>query len=199
MTKQAFLSELRKGLAGLPADDVEERLAFYAEMIDDRMEDGVSEETAVGELGAVDTLAAQIIADVPLTKLVRQKLRTGRRSAWEIVLLILGAPLWLPLLLAALAVVLALVVSLWAVLVSLWAVFAACAAGGLACVLGGAVLALRGSVVTGLAALGAGLVCAGVSVLLFFGCRAAAKGALFLTKKLALGIKRSLVGKGGAA
>ena len=38
MNKSEFLEELRKGLAGLPKDDVEERLTFYGEMIDDRIE-----------------------------------------------------------------------------------------------------------------------------------------------------------------
>ena len=47
MNKQEFLSQLRKGLAGLPQNDIEERLAFYGEMIDDRIEEGLSEEEAV--------------------------------------------------------------------------------------------------------------------------------------------------------
>ncbi len=43
MNKQAFLTQLRKGLSGLPQEDIEERLAFYSEMIDDRIEEGLSE------------------------------------------------------------------------------------------------------------------------------------------------------------
>ena len=39
MTKQEFLAELRRGLSGLPQNDIEERLNFYSEMIDDRMEE----------------------------------------------------------------------------------------------------------------------------------------------------------------
>ena len=33
MNKQDFLSRLREGLTGLPREDVEERLAFYGEML----------------------------------------------------------------------------------------------------------------------------------------------------------------------
>lgn len=47
MNKQEFLVKLRKGLSGLPKEDIEERLTFYSEMIDDRMEEGLSEEEAV--------------------------------------------------------------------------------------------------------------------------------------------------------
>ena len=54
MNKQEFVERLRKGLSGLPQDDIEERLTFYSEMIDDRMEEGLSEEEAVGEIGSVD-------------------------------------------------------------------------------------------------------------------------------------------------
>ena len=43
MNKQDFLVQLRKGLSGLPQDDIEERLTFYKEMIEDRMEEGFSE------------------------------------------------------------------------------------------------------------------------------------------------------------
>ena len=47
MTKQAFLAALGERLVGLPQKDIEERLTFYSEMIDDRMEEGLSEEEAV--------------------------------------------------------------------------------------------------------------------------------------------------------
>ena len=53
MTKQEFLLNLRKGLLGLPPQDIEERLAFYNEMIEDRIEDGLSEEEAVAEMGRI--------------------------------------------------------------------------------------------------------------------------------------------------
>lgn len=75
MNKQEFLTELRAKLSGLPTDDVEERLSFYGEMIDDRTEEGVTEEQAVEEMGSVDQIASQIISEVPLTKIVREKIK----------------------------------------------------------------------------------------------------------------------------
>ena len=63
MSKQAFLARLRKELSGLPKDDIEERLAFYEEMIDDR-----TEEEAVSAAGAIDEIVAQTIADISLPK-----------------------------------------------------------------------------------------------------------------------------------
>ena len=42
MNKQEFLAHLRKGLSGLPQNDIEKRLNFYGEMLEDRMEEGLS-------------------------------------------------------------------------------------------------------------------------------------------------------------
>ncbi len=51
MNKREFLQKLENGLSGLPREDIEQRLSFYAEMIDDRIEDGFSEEEAVAGIG----------------------------------------------------------------------------------------------------------------------------------------------------
>ena len=72
MTKQMFLASLREGLQGLPPADVEERIAFYDEMIDDRMEEGLTEEEALAEIGTVESVIAQIAEETPLAKLVKE-------------------------------------------------------------------------------------------------------------------------------
>ena len=118
MTKQEFLSALQDGLRGLPQSDIDERVSFYAEMIDDRVEDGLSDEEAVTAIGSVEEIVAQIVADTPLTRLVSVKIKPNRRlSPVEIVLLVLGSPVWLSLLIAIVAVALSLCVVIWSVVV----------------------------------------------------------------------------------
>ena len=56
MNKQEFLMRLREGLSGLLQNEIEERLTFYSEMIDDRIEEGLSEEQAIGEIGDIDEI-----------------------------------------------------------------------------------------------------------------------------------------------
>ena len=73
MNKQEFLTRLRKGLSGLPQEDIEERLTFYSEMIDDRIEEGLSEEEAVAAIGSPDEIAEQIIGEIPIKKIVKEK------------------------------------------------------------------------------------------------------------------------------
>lgn len=194
MHKQEFLLQLRKGLSGLPKDELEEHLTFYSEMIDDRMEDGIGEEAAVRELGSVEALVSQTVAEIPLSKLVKERIAPNRKlKAWEIVLLVLGSPVWLPLLLAALAVFAALYVVLWSVLLVLWSVCLAFAVCGAACVAAGVWFIIKGNVMQGLAAVGAGLFCAGLAIFLFFGCKAATKGVWKLTQKIGLWVKNCFV------
>ncbi len=199
MSKQEFLVQLRKGLSGLPKEDVEERLAFYCEMIDDRMEEGITEEEAVAAVGSAQEIVAQVVAEIPFAKIAKERIKSKRRlRVGEIVLLALGSPIWLSLGIAVFAVILSLYISLWAVIISLWAVFAsfaACSIGGVAaCV----VFAVSGKGASGVAILAAGLVCAGLSVFSFYGCKATTKGMLILTKKMAVWVKNCFIKKGAA-
>ncbi len=196
MNKQEFFAQLRKGLSGLPKDDIDERLTFYSEMIDDRMEDGIPEETAVREMGTIDELVSQIIADIPLGKLVKEKITPKEKlKAWEIVLLVLGSPIWLSLLIVAFNVIFSLYVVLWSAIIVLWAIFASFVACGLAGIAAGVYFAVCGNGLTGIAMIGAGIVCAGLSIFLFYGCKAATKRILILTKKLAIRIKNCFIKK----
>ena len=196
MTKQEFLSELRSNLSGIPKNELEERLAFYSEMIDDRIEDGMSEAEAVIEIGSVESVSEQIISEIPLKKFVKEKIKPKRKlRAWEIVLLSLGSPIWISLIVSAFAVVFSLYASIWSVVASLWAVFASFAACLPAGLIGLVIFIMNGNVFTGIITLSAGLLCAGLSIFAFFGCRLATKGMIVFTKKLAIYIKKCFINK----
>ena len=199
MLKQEFLAQLRDALCGLPQCDIDERLTFYSEIIDDRMEDGLPEEEAVAAVGSVDEIFAQVVADIPFSKIVKERIKPKRRlTAWEIVLLALGSPIWLTLGIALFAVVLSLYISLWAVVISLWAIFAALAGCALGGIVAAIVFACSGNLLTGIAVLGAGILLAGLSIFMFFGCKAATKGTVLLAKKMALSIRNCIIRKEAA-
>ena len=121
MNKQQFLSALCEGLRVLPQEDANERVNFYSEIIDDKIEEGFCEEDAVSSVGSVSEIVSQIISETPITKLAKEKLKPKRRlKTVEIIFLVLGSPIWLSLLVAAFAVVLSVYVSLWSVIISLW-------------------------------------------------------------------------------
>lgn len=183
MNKEQFLSAIQDKLSCLPQEDIDRSLDYYREMIEDRMEDGLSEEDAVAAMGSAEDIAAQILMDTPLPKLVKAKMKPSRTlRAWEIILLVLGSPVWLPLLLAAGILVLSLYIVLWSVIFSLFAADFCIGVGAL-CGMGMCFLLLaRGAIPSALFLLSAGLLCAGFAILLFFLFALFARFALSLSK-----------------
>ena len=95
MNKQEFLGALRRGLLGLTEEDIENSVEFYSEMIDDRIDEGMSEDEAVADIGSANEVIQQILSEASLTKLVKRKVKKNRSlKGWEIVLLIAGSPVW---------------------------------------------------------------------------------------------------------
>lgn len=196
MNKQEFLAQLHKELAWLPKEDIDERLRFYGEIIDDRIEEGISEEEAVSEIGSVSEIVKQIIADLPLTKIAKQRIKPKRNlKVLEIVLLALGSPIWLSLCIVTLAVIFSIYVSLWSIIISFWAVFNCFVACSFGCFFAGILIACSGGVPVGLFMIAAALICAALSIFSFYGCKAATKGIIKLTKKISVWIKSIFIRK----
>jgi len=195
MTKAEFIKKLRSQLSDLPKGEVEERLNFYNEMIDDKIEEGCSEERAVAEIGKIEEIARQIRAEFATERAKKQKIWTQRRlKVWEIALLALGSPVWLSLLIAAVAVVFSVAVavyaSTWAAVVSLWAAVVALWGSAFGGFVGGIVLICVGKATSGLAIISGGFVCAGLSIFLFYASKWVTKGTCLLAKKLFLCLKQ---------
>ena len=198
MSRDAFIGELRHRMAGLPQQTVERTVEYYGELIADSMEDGLTEEEAVARLGSLDEIVASVVKDTPLTQIVQTRVQEGKKkgiSGWVILLLVLGAPVWLPVLIAVLAVLFALFIALWAVVIALWAVVAAVILTGLAALVAGVVELCRLHLPQGLVLLGGGLVCLGLCALLFLLMKLITVGTVKLCKWLWVGIKSLFVGK----
>lgn len=199
MNKQQFLEELKNALGNLAEEDIKQSLDFYSEMIDDKIEDGLSEDAAVAEIGDVNRISAQIISEIPLSKIIKEKVSPKRKlSVLEIVLLILGAPIWGSLLITAISVLFALYIVMWSLVVSLWAVEVSLMAAAFSGVVAPVVFIIRGYTLPALALFGVGLFSIGLSIFMLFGCIAATKGMAVLTKKIVLWIKMLFVKKEGA-
>ena len=199
MTKQEFLAQLEQGLSSLPRQDIEERVSFYSEMIDDRMEEGLSEEQAVADVGSVEEIIAQAMEDRSLLRQITDKVIPKRRlTGLEIALIILGAPLWISLLVGILVISLSGYVVIWSTAVTLWAVFGALAGTGLGCILCGILYAVQGHTVSAVALAGTGLICTGIAILLFYSSKLTTTGLVYVTKMITKGIKSLFHRKGDA-
>lgn len=196
MNKLDFLFELEKRLQPLPDQERAQALEYYFEIIDDRMDCGMTEDEAVAACGSIDEIAEKIILDTPMTKLVKQKNKTRRRMrAWEIVLLILGFPLWFSLLVAFFCILLALSIVLWVVVMCIFVVSIACGACGFALSVMAIVSMITGNFLPGLFFFGCGLICAGLTILFFLLGKLAGKGVAKLHTLAFRGIKRCFIGK----
>ena len=117
MNRKEFLRALSRSLRGLSRAERAQSLDYYGEMIQDHVEEGLSEEEAVARLGSADEIARQILE----SNGVKEK-GSGRAPVWMIALIVLGSPVWLALLFAVLAVVLAAYIAAWSLIAALYAV-----------------------------------------------------------------------------
>ena len=196
MNKSDFLTALREKLNGVPEEDINKSLDFYGEMIDDRVEDGMSEEEAVEALGSMEEIINQILSEVSLPKLVKEKVRPKQTlKAWEVVLLVLGAPVWVPIVLALCSVVLSCYLVVWVMIISLYALDLSVAFSGLAMVATAFAALVQGQFAVFGMMFGCGLMAVGLSILLFFGFNLVTKGILWLSKKILIGIKGLFIKK----
>lgn len=165
MTLDAFMAALRERLASLPPEEQARYLDDYREIICDRMEDGMTEQEAVASLGDPALIAQQILNETPLSTLVKARLSPERKlKGWEIALLILGFPLWFPLLIAGAAIIFSLYVTVWSILGSLVSACAALLLASPVLIVCGIVQLAHGFTAYGLTALGAGLFLGAVSI-----------------------------------
>ena len=63
MTREQFLNDLRSALSGMKDEELEGVIAYYAEMIDDRVEAGMTEEAAVKGMEPVSVIAGRVLEE----------------------------------------------------------------------------------------------------------------------------------------
>lgn len=194
MNKQEYLEAIRSRISAMPADDVNRFMDYYSEMIDDRVEDGLSEEEAVADIGSPEAAVEQILEEMPLTKLVKEKIKPKHElKAWEVILIVLGSPVWIPLLITAAVLLLTLWIVAFALLISFYAVvlsFVVAGIGGLICAIP---LFIANSPYTAVLMLGAALIGIGIAILFVVSVKPVTVGIFKVCKASVNGIKRMFV------
>lgn len=194
MNKQEYLEAIRSRISAMPADDVNRFMDYYSEMIDDRVEDGLSEEEAVADMGSPEAAVEQILEEMPLTKLVKEKIKPKHElKAWEVILIVLGSPVWIPLLITAAVLLLTLWIVAFALLISFYAVvlsFVVAGIGGLICAIP---LFIANSPYTAVLMLGAALIGIGIAILFVVSVKPVTVGIFKACKASVNGIKRMFV------
>lgn len=196
MNKQEFLEALSLKLSGVPEDIKAESLEYYNEIIDDKIEEGTPEETAVAEFGSIENIADGILSEIPLGLLVKEKVKKRKPlGALGITLLALGSPIWLSVLISAFAILFSIFISLWSVIASLWAFVLAVGVSGLGGIAATVIFTVKGDYIPALAILGMGIACIGISIFMGIASKYATRGMAWLTKKMCLLIKKMFIRK----
>lgn len=194
MNKNEYLSKLKGSLSDLDPSYLEGSLQYYSEMIDDRIEEGLSEEDAVASVCTPEEAAERIRSEAPLNVPTEGEGVGGeskkRLGALEIILIILGFPIWGSLIIAAISVLFSFYASLWSVVIALWAVFGTLVGVGAYLTVYSLVAFFTSGIGTGLFCLGSGLTLLGIGLFLFMGCKYLDKGAAYISRL----IPRTIVG-----
>ena len=191
VTKMQFLGAVREKTADLPPAEVNRLLEYYNEMIDEAVEEGISEEDAVARLGSWEDICAQIddfrtiepepepepaqptaAESVTETEIPTPAIKPKKHISlpmWAVVLLILTSPVWgavvLSLGIAVFAVIASLVVVGGALVLSLFAVVLALAVVGVVGIPAAVVILFNGSIAPFLLTLGGALICVALAIL----------------------------------
>lgn len=193
MNKQEYLEILRRALAQMPSEELEKQIAYYDELISDMCEDGLSETEATARLGDPSAVAEELLAALPLGTLVKTRIQSeSKPSALIIVLLVLGFPVWFPLLVSIGAVILSLLITLWALAVSFGAVVLSLGVSAVAVPLALATGFLNGSP---LMLLGGALAAAGLCVLGALALPGVFRGVVRISRAVGRGIKSIFIMK----
>jgi uncharacterized membrane protein len=196
MNKQQFIDEIKLRVEGLPEEEVTKSIDYYSEMIDDRIEDGMTEEEAVEAVGTVDDAVKGILENIPLTKVIKAKTKPSRKlRVWEIVLLVIGSPIWFPLLVCAILLLVLFYCIIWIWVIAFFAVDLAFIAGGLAAFIAGVIGLFHMGPTYPLLAIGAGLFLLGGGLMLLIPLIKLAKVTGKLAKVIVLWIKSWFVPK----
>lgn len=198
MKKTEFIKTLTSKLNGYPYEVIKNAASYYSELIDDAVEDGKTEEEIIASLGSIDDIVSTILKDVPLRKFVVEKVRPKHRLVgWEIALIVLGFPVWFPLLMAFISIFFSMFAVIWSVIVSLWAAEVGLLVGGVASTIGLGFMNLSSGPIENFAFyIGCGITLLGTGILLIPPMYYLSLAGIKLGKTIIIGIKKLFIGKG---
>ena len=196
MIRDEFLGRLREAISSLPEEEIEKTLSYYTEMIGDKIEDGIPEEEVIAGLEDVQTIAQHIVGDTPLNVLVREKRKKSASGKVNTALLIMGFPLWFPLLLVGLILLLTAYILLWVGIIVLVSILVSFFGAGI-----GMVISFFSTVFvngwTAVLSLGSGLTLIGLGLLLVQPIWKAVKKTFVVTMGFFKKLKYRVFKKGG--
>ncbi|MEK4425084.1 DUF1700 domain-containing protein [Solibacillus sp. FSL K6-1523] len=165
MDKAGYLKSLRSKLHRLPAHEIDAALIYYEEYFDEAGEE--NEQQVMEQLGPPSQVAAQIVADFAMKDLDVTPTSTKKNMStiWLIILAILSAPLSLPLLAVAIALIISAGAIVFSFVITILAIVGGILFGGVASLISGFFI-LTNHWPTALLFIGFGLIVTGIGILI---------------------------------
>lgn len=167
MTKREFFDALTARMKSLPKEEQNRVIRYYNEVLEDYMEDGMSEEEAVAQLEDVDVIAKRILLDYAVETHSKPPVEAKpaynavkyekQNKALILVLALITIPIWGSVLISLLSAVFSIAVSLFCIPVSL-------GASAIGCIIMTPVLIFTGQVGKGFLVFGAALICTALTL-----------------------------------
>lgn len=172
MTKQEFISELSFRLENAGITNYINLVEYYDEMISDRIDAGMSEEEAVNELESIDSIVENAKLELPVSKLIKEKVKDTKTkvkssniSGLVILLLVLGFPVWFPLLITFFSLALVIAIVFFVVVFVLYVVDFSIVISAVACA--GAIVFSAVPIAAKVMLLGAAFLLGGLAIILW--------------------------------
>ena len=176
VTRSEFEASLRMRLQDLPVSETDRYVEFYMEMINDRIDEGMDEGSAVAAVGHLDDIEARIRSE-RMQPLVSRPMNSNNRrrglSGGAIAAIIIGCIIFSPLLLGLLGLAIGLVFGLFGLVfglfvsvIAIYISFYALTAAGFGLMVISIFPFTTGRPANGVFLLGAGFFLCGISILI---------------------------------
>lgn len=166
MTKHEFLKRLEKAIRKLPKEERNRFLSYYKEMIEDRVEDGLTEEQAVAEMEDISVIADRIL----------KELKQKKKKGW--IWAAISSPIWVPVLAIGICAICVVGLAVYCCVIALLLCGLVGCIGLAGTIIGG------GDIASGVFTLGVGLALMGIGLLLLGPVNRGAKATTSAIKRL---------------
>ncbi len=200
-----FLLELKNRLAHLPITETGKVLSYYSESLQDRIEDGMTEEEAIKSFESIYEIVKNLEEEIPLSAVVKDKViskttKNKNMTAATIVItifaVILTSPIWIILLAVLFSIAVAVVAVLWSIPIIIVSIYVSLYPVAISGIFFGFTRMFTVSFSTGLAYLGVGVASAGLAIMLLMPIVVGLKGFLKINIYPFKKLKQWLIRKG---
>ncbi|MDU1314797.1 MAG: DUF1700 domain-containing protein [Clostridium septicum] len=187
MTKSTFIDTLRGLLESLNEDECNKFISYYEEIIEDYKESGLTEEEVIKKIGSPQSIAKNILSEEDSINI---NIPSFNSKILNIILLILGFPLWGSLLLTVVLLILSAYIIIWCIPFTTGVSSIALLTAALFSIVGSPFM-MADVLTVGIVQLGLGIASVGISILLGFITIYLSKKFIVITKQLTFKVFKS--------